>query len=222
MQSQPKIPKISTIDHQNTLREEPRQMNIIDSYLIESKGIFQRFLRPPRWTSFVISTLPPPTPPLGTAAAPGWGPRLLDETTWERLMCCSSLTYWFKPPQPNISGNFAHFSNPVYVSMFVRLQLQLANLHSLFSMAWQNNTSYPLMEEIWLTSWQGKYPIIYRVLYMPGDFFHQQQHILTPSQLHQLVPGGSAPVGQNELLVTVDSELGLLWDDMSFGGVKSR
>ena len=48
------------------------------------------------------------------------------------------------------------------------------------------------------------------------DFFDQQQHILTPSQLHQLVPGGSAPVGQNELLVTVDSELGLLWDDMNF------
>ena len=34
-----------------------------------------------------------------------------------------------------------------------------------------------LMEEIRLTSWYGKYPIIYMVLYIPGglpDFFHQQ------------------------------------------------
>ena len=28
--------------------------------------------------------------------------------------------------------------------------------------------SYPLMDEIWLTSWYSKYPIIYRVLYIPG------------------------------------------------------
>ncbi len=34
------------------------------------------------------------------------------------------------------------------------------------------------MEEIRLTIWYGKYPIIFRVLYIPGgwewDFFHQQ------------------------------------------------
>ncbi len=32
-----------------------------------------------------------------------------------------------------------------------------------------------LIEEIRLTSWYGRYPMIYRVLYIPGgDFFHQQ------------------------------------------------
>ena len=43
----------------------------------------------------VISTSPPPTPPLGTAAAPGWGPRLLESKQLGRnFICCSSLTSW--------------------------------------------------------------------------------------------------------------------------------
>ena len=33
------------------------------------------------------------------------------------------------------------------------------------------------MEEIRLTSWYGKYPIIYKVLYIPGGFFYQQYHL---------------------------------------------
>ena len=38
-----------------------------------------------------------------------------------------------------------------------------------------------LMEEIWLTSWYGKYPIIYMVLYIPGGclgFLPQQYHFI--------------------------------------------
>ena len=129
-----KYQKYQTIDHQTILREEPRQMKIIDSYLIESKCIFWRFLRPPRWIAFDavkrgrFSTLPPPGPLL--LALPQLPDEVLDSWMDPNLgevhvllvfdvlsiLCMGStaskihwmmMQHWL---QTSISGNFTHVS----------------------------------------------------------------------------------------------------------------
>ena len=54
-----------------------------------------------------------------------------------------------------------------------------------------------LMEEIRLTSWYGKYPIIYRVLYIPGGA--------------ELLPSTVSPVSHAYLRWSVDSRWWITW-----------
>lgn len=109
----------------------------------------------------VISTSPPPTPPLGTAAAPGWGPRLLESKQLGRnFICCSSLTSWASCAWAVLLAKFIEWwcntdynqafqetlhmflpKKTVYVSMFGASSTSTSQFSFLFSMAWPNNTS---------------------------------------------------------------------------------